>query len=109
MTTAFSVQPAPAPSGASPAATLAIVLVAFVASMALVTAGITFASLAVAFPLAVPVAEYFDVAYTAFDAAIAEQIAGFWWAFAALAVASFGAALLVVLATIRALSPADRS
>ena len=108
MTTAFSVQP-PARSNVSTAAALAIVLVAAVAFMTLITAGITFIGFAIAFPIAVPVAEYFHVAFTQTDAAVAQSIAGFWWAFVALAFASFGAAVLVVAAAIRALSPSDRS
>ena len=108
MTTAFSVQP-PARSNVSTAAALAIVLVAAVAFMTLITAGITFIGVAIAFPIAVPVAQYFHVAFTQTDAAVAQSIAGFWWAFVALAFASFGAAVLVVAAAIRALSPSDRS
>ena len=108
MTTAFPAAPAPARSGVSPVAAVAIVLVAAAAFMTLITAGITFLGFAIAFPIAVPIAEYFDVAFTATDAAVAQTIAGFWWAFVALAVASFGAATLVVVAAIRALTPADR-
>src|SRR5262245_9373712 len=107
MATAFSVQPAPARS-VSPATALAIVVVAAIAFLALITAGITFIGFAIAFPLAVPVAEYFGVAFTATDAVIAQVAAGFWWAFLALAVATFGAASLVVIAAIKALTPSNR-
>ena len=108
MTTAFPVQPAAARSEPSPTAVVAIVLVAALAFLTLVTAGITFIALAIAFPMAVPVADYFHVAVRPIDAAISQQLAGFWWAFVALAVASFGAATLVVAAAIRALSPSRR-
>ena len=108
MTTAFNVQPAPARAGASPLAVVAIVFVAAIAFVTLITAGITFAALAVAFPVAVPVAEYFNLPFTAADAAIAEIATGYWWAFVALAVTSFGAAALVAVASIRAISSSDR-
>ena len=109
MTSAFPVQPLPRQGGPSAAAVVGIVLVAAVAVVTLLTAGITFVSLAIAFPLAVPIAERFDVVVSASDIAIAQVAAGFWWAFAALAAASFGAALLVIVAAIRALDPTPRS
>src|SRR5690349_11866239 len=108
MTTAFHVQPAPARSEPSPVAVVAIVLVAAVAFLTLVTAGITFIALAIAFPMAVPIADYFNVAVKPVDAAIAQQVAGFWWAFAALAVASFGGAAVVIAAAVRAVTPSTR-
>jgi len=107
MTTAFN--PAPARAGASPLAVVAIVFVAAIAFVTLVTAGITFAALAIAFPMAVPVAEYFGVAVKATDVAIAQLAAGYWWAFVALAVTSFGAAALVAVGSIRAISSTDRA
>lgn len=107
MTTAFN--PAPARAGASPLVVVAIVFVAAIAFVTLITAGITFAALAIAFPMAVPVAEQFGVAIKATDAAIAQLAAGYWWAFVALSVTSFGAAALVVVGSIRAISSADRA
>ncbi|HEX5012717.1 MAG TPA: hypothetical protein VFV72_01070 [Candidatus Limnocylindrales bacterium] len=109
MTTAFNVHPAPARAGASPLAVVAIVFVAAIAFVTLVTAGITFAALTVAFPAAVPIAQYYDVPFTAADAAIAEAVAGYWWAFAALAVTSFGGAALVAVGSIRAISSSARA
>jgi hypothetical protein len=109
MTAAFNVQPAPSRPAVSPVGVVAIVFVAAIAFVTLVTAGITFAALAIAFPAAVPIAEYFGVQFTATDAAIAQIAAGYWWAFVALAVASFGAAALVVVASIRAISSPDRA
>ena len=109
MTTAFNVQPAPARPGASPLAAVGIVLVAGFAIVTLLTAGITFVALAIAFPLAVPVAEYFSLPFTSTDAAIAQLAAGYWWAFVAMAVGSFGAAALVAVASIRAISSTERS
>jgi hypothetical protein len=105
MTASFAPQPVPARSGANPVVAVAVVLLAAVAFMTLITAGFTFLGFAIAFPIAVPIAEYFNVAFTSVDAAVAEAAAGFWWAFAALAVASFGAAAVVVVAAIKALTP----
>jgi hypothetical protein len=109
MTTTFNVQPAPARAGASPVVVVAIVFVAAVAFVTLITAGITFVGLAIAFPIAVPVAEYFGLPFTSADAAIAQLASGYWWAFVALAVTSFGAAALVAVASIRAISSSDRT
>ena len=107
MTTAFNVQPAPARAGASPLAAIAIVFVAGIAVVTLITAGITFAALAIAFPLAVPVAEYFGVPFSSADAVIAQVAASYGWAFVAMAVGSFGAAALVAVASVRAISSSD--
>lgn len=109
MTTAFNVQSVPARAGASPLAVVAIVVVAAIAFVTLITAGITFAALAIAFPVAVPVAEYFGLPFTATDAAIAQLAASYWWAFVALAVTSFGAAGLVAVGSIRAISSSDHA
>jgi hypothetical protein len=108
MATAVNVQPAPARS-VSPVAALAIIVVAAVAFLTLVSIGITFIGFAIAFPIAVPVAEYFGVAFSSTDAAIAQAVAGFWWAFLGLAFASFGAAFLVVAAAVKGLTPSSRS
>src|SRR5262245_1686401 len=104
MTTAFNVQPAPARAGASPLAAVAIVFVAGIAVVTLITAGITFAALAIAFPLAVPVAESFGVPFSSADAVIAQVAASYWWAFVAMSVGSFVAAAIVAVASIRAIS-----
>jgi hypothetical protein len=104
MTTALNVRPAPARPDVAPLAVVAIVFAAAIAVVTLITAGISFGALAIAFPLAVPVAEYFDVPFSLADGAIAAQVAGFWGAFAALAVASFGLAAVVAVAALRAVS-----
>jgi hypothetical protein len=104
MTAAFNVQPAPARTAASPLAVIGVIVVAGIAVVTLITAGITFAALAIAFPLAVPVAESFSLPFTSTDGAIAQLAAGYWWAFVALAVGSFGAAAFVADTAIRAIS-----
>ena len=81
--------------------------VTVVAVFALIMAGITFIGLAIAFPIAVPIAEAYHVPIRAADAALAQQCAAFWWAVAALALASFVGAAAVTLGAARILSPRD--
>jgi hypothetical protein len=95
-------------SGGNGAATVTIGIIAIVAVLVLFTAGMTFLGLAIAFPIAVPVAHQFHVAVTATDAALAEQFAGFWWVFGIFSVASFVAAGLVTVKAIQHLSPSPR-
>ena len=78
--------------------------VAGIVFVAFITAGITFASLAVAFPLVGDV----GLPHPATDAA-ARIAAGYRLAFAALAVTSFGAAALVAVVSIRAIFSPDRA
>jgi hypothetical protein len=107
MTSSFAPS-APASNGPSPVAAVAVGLVAGITSFGLIIAGITLVGLAIAFPIAVPVAEAYHVPVSAADAAIARQFAGLWWAFAALAVAAFAAATLIVVKVASFLSPAPR-
>ena len=95
--TASVAQPRPARQGPSPVVALVVGGVTVITVFALMVAGITFIGLAIAFPIAVPVAQYYHLAIDPLDAAIAQQFAGLWWAFAALAVVSFGAAALVTV------------
>ena len=106
MTSSFA-QPAPASRGVSPAVAVVVGLVTVVAVFALIIAGFTFFGLAIALPIAVPLAETYHLPVRPHDAALAQQLAGFWWAFAGLAVASFVAAAGVTLGVIRFLSPRD--
>jgi hypothetical protein len=106
--TASFVQPTPARNGPTPAAALTIAIVAGVSVLTLIVAGITFLALAVAFPLAVPIAESYNLPVSAADAALAARFAGLWWAFAALAIASFGAVIVVMVKAISVLSPGPR-
>jgi len=69
---------------------------------------VTFVGLAIAFPIAVPIAEAYHLPVSAADAALAERFASVWWAFAALAVASFGIAGVIVVKLVNVLSPAPR-
>ena len=107
MTASFA-QTRPARSGPTPAAAVTVAIVAGIAVLSLVVAGITFFALAVAFPIALPIAEAYNVPVSATDIAVAARFAELWWAFAALAVASFGSAIVVMVKVISFLSPAPR-
>ncbi|HEX5824395.1 MAG TPA: hypothetical protein VFY18_08070 [Candidatus Limnocylindrales bacterium] len=94
--------------GPSAAAALAVGLVVAVVVTVLTVVGVTFVALAIAFPIAVPIAAAYHLPVSTADAALAEQFAALWWAFAALAVASFGAAAVVAVKAIGFLSPTPR-
>jgi hypothetical protein len=98
----------PARRGPAPANAVIVGLVAGLAVVVLFVLGVTFFGLAIAFPIAVPIAEAYHLPVSAGDAALAEQFAGFWWAFAALALATFAAAGVIVVKLIDFLSPAPR-
>jgi hypothetical protein len=95
-------------SGSGVAASVVIGILAAIAVLALFTAGMTFLGLAIAFPIAVPVAQQFHVAVSATDVALAEQFAAFWWVFGVFSVASFVGAGVVTIKAIQHLSPAPR-
>ncbi|MFL5749002.1 MAG: hypothetical protein ACJ767_00150 [Chloroflexota bacterium] len=107
MTTSFA-QLRPARNGPSPAAAVTAAILAGVTVLTLIVTGITFLALAVAFPIAVPIAEAYKLPVSAADIALAARFAELWWVFAALAIASFAAALVVIVKVISFLSPAPR-
>ena len=107
MTASFA-QLRPARSGPTPAAAVSVAIVAGVAVLTLIVVGITFFALAVAFPIAVPIAEAYNLPVSATDIALAERFAELWWAFAALALVSFASAIVVMVKVISFLSPAPR-
>jgi hypothetical protein len=71
-------------------------------------AAITFAALAIAFPLAIPLVEQYRLPVSASDLALAARFADTWWVFGVLAIASVVAALFVAVKAIAILSPAPR-
>ena len=107
MTASFD-QLRPASNGPTPAAAVTAAIVAGITVLTLVVAGITFFALAVAFPIAIPIAQAYNVPVSATDIAVAERFAQLWPAFVALAFASFGSAILVMVKLISFLSPAPR-
>ena len=107
MTASFA-EPRLACSGPTPIAAATVAIVAGVTVLTLIVAGITFFALAIAFPIAVPIAEAYNLPVSATDTAIAARFAELWWAFAALAFASFASATVVMVKVISYLSPAPR-
>ena len=103
--TAFPAPSKAARQGPSPAAAVVIGVVTTISVFTLIMAGITLLGLAIAFPIAVPVAEAYHLPVAAADVAIAERFAGLWWAFLALAVVAFSAAALVTVKVADILSP----
>ena len=108
MTASFASAPAESrrPGAAVPAIVAGIVGIA--SFLVLILAGLTFFALAIAFPIAVPLAISYHVPVSAHDAALAQQFAGAAWAFIGLAVAFFAASIGVLVLTIRAISPEPR-
>jgi len=106
VTTSFA-QPDPA-TRRGPVATAAIGAIAVASVLTLLTVGVTFVGLAIAFPIAVPVAEAYHVPVSPADAALAERFASVWWVFAGFAIASFAATAVVIVKAIGFLSPVPR-
>ena len=106
--TASLAQLRPARNGPTPTAAVTVAIIAAITVLTLIAAGITFFALAVAFPIAVPIAESYNLPVSAVDAALAARFAELWWAFAALAFASFASAIVVMVKVISFLSPATR-
>ena len=89
------------------ATTVAVGIVSGAAVLGLVVGAITFGALTFAFGLAGTVAQQYNVSVSAADMRVAEQLSHFWWVFAALAVASVGAAAIVVVKTASSLRSAQ--
>ena len=93
--------PAPRAARHGAATTLAIAIVAGSMVIGLIFAAITFGALAIAFPMAVPIAHQFHVAVSANDVLIAERFASLWWVFAGAAMVSLLAAVAVTVGTVK--------
>lgn len=94
--------------GPGAAAALIVGFIGAIAVLVLLVVGVTFAALAIAFPIAIPIAESYHLPVSAHDVALAEGLAAVWWAFAALAIASFAAAGVTVVRLIAVLSPVPK-
>jgi hypothetical protein len=104
--TASTVKPeTAAPRGPGGIAAGIIALTGGIAVLVLLVVGLTFFGLAIAFPIALPVAQAYHVPISAADAAIAERFAPLWWAFLAVAIATFAAAGVIVVKLVSVLSP----
>ena len=105
--TSFVLEPQPFRRGPSPEAAVVVGIAAAIIVLGLFVAGVTFFGLAIAFPMALPVAEAYHVHVRVADAAIAGRLADFWWVFAGLAIGSFVAAAAVAVKAVSFLSPRD--
>jgi hypothetical protein len=92
----------PSPAGAAVIGVITVIVV-----FTLITAAFTIAGLAIAFPIAVPIAEAYHLPVRVGDAALAQTLAGFWWVFAGLAIASVVGAVVTAVKAIQFLSPRD--
>ena len=99
--TSWPPQPLPTTQHREPLAVVAAIIIGGISVLTLFVMAVTFAALAFAFPLA----EHLSPWISARDLAIAEQVAGFWWVFAGLAIASITAAVGVVVAIIHWMLP----
>jgi len=107
MTTSFLLEPQPFRRGPSAELAAVVGVASVVAVLALFVAGVTFFALAIAGPIAIPVAETYRVHVRVADAVIAGRLADFWPLFAALSIASFGAAATLAAKVLHFLSPDD--
>lgn len=106
MTVSFPSAPA-SPHRPSPLAAIVIGTVGVVTFLGLVLAGLVCFGLAIAFPIAVPLAAATGVPVTAHDAALARQLAGVTPLFIALTIAAFGASIAVLAWTVRSIAPVE--
>ena len=101
--------PAPKSARHGAAVTVAIAVLAGSTVFGLIVGATTFGALAIAFPLAVPIAQQYHVAVSANDALIAERFASLWWVFAGASVMCLVAAVAVIVKTVKHLeSPPAR-
>ena len=92
-------------SAAQPRNALAVGIAGAAAAVALFIAGIALFAMAIAAPIALPIAAQLNLGVTASDMEIARQLAAFWWLFAIASVASFFAAFAVIVKVIGRVSP----
>ena len=104
--TTWPPQPLPLTQRHDTAAIVAVGLVGGTIVLTLMAIALTFAALAVAFPIAVPLAQQFGAYISPRDLEIAERGAEFWWVFAGFAAATLAAAVAAGVAIVRWMLPA---
>jgi hypothetical protein len=95
------------PRHRGPLAAIVIGVAGVISFLGLVLAGLVFFALAIAFPIAVPLATSMGLPITAHDAALANRFAGLAWLFISLSVVAFGASLGVLALTVRSIAPTE--
>jgi uncharacterized oligopeptide transporter (OPT) family protein len=83
-----------------PVATVALALIASAAIFGLLISGVVFLAMAVAFEIAVPIAQQYDVSNSTRDMALAARVAELWWIPGGIAIATFLAAAGIALKAI---------
>jgi len=102
VTTAFKVEAQPSNSGPSESTKIAAIVVLGLGLAAfLALAGITFVSLAIAFPIAVSVADQYSVYVSATDLALATQFSAYTPAFFVVGIATLVASLVTIVKLIQ--------
>jgi len=102
VTTAFNVDAQPSNSGPSESTKIAaIVVLGLGLTAVLALAGITFVSLAVAFPIAISVADQYSAYISASDLALATQFSAYAPAFFVAGIATLVAALVTIVKLIQ--------
>ena len=91
-----------------PVATVALALIVSAAVFGLLITGAVFLAMAVAFEIAVPIAQQYDVSIAPGDMAVAARVAELWWIPGGIATASFLAAAGVALRAIDRVSSNTR-
>jgi hypothetical protein len=84
---------------------LAVGIAGAAAAAGLFIAGLVLFAVAIAAPIALPIAEQLNLDVTASDIEIARQLAAFWWLLAIASIASFFAAFAVIVKVIGRVSP----
>jgi hypothetical protein len=108
MTASFAPPPAPARHGPHPVVAAIVGVAGVAGALVLIVAGLTFVGLAIAFPIAAPIAEAHRLTIPARDLDLARQFAQFSWVFGGLAVAAFTSAVALLVGVLRAVSPTAR-
>ena len=102
MTTAFNVEAKPSNSGPSESTKIAAIVVLGLGLAGLLAlAGITFVSLAVAFPIAIAAVDQYNLYVSAADLALATQFNAFAPAFFAAGIATLVASLVTIVKLIK--------
>lgn len=109
MSTALSTEPAVRPRRRhGTAGTIAIGVTAAAIVIGLLLGSLTFAALALAFPIAVPFALQFHLPVPASDVLIAQRFADVWWVFAAVSFGLLVASGVVTVKTVEYLESPPR-
>jgi hypothetical protein len=109
MTISAPMRAANHPGRRGPVATISLAIIASATVFGLLIAGTVFLAMAVAFQIAVPIAQQYDVSVSAADMAMAARLAELWWVPGGIAIASLLAAAGVAITAFKRLDSGARS